>query len=374
MKILFINSVCGIRSTGRICTELAGKYEADGHEVKIAYGRESVPEKYQKYAVRIGTEWDNKISAIHTRVTDRHGFANKKATYKFLKWADEYDPDLLWLHNIHGYYINIELLFDWIKSRSLMQVKWTLHDCWAFTGHCSYFTVIQCECWKSHCQVCPQKKRYPSSYLCDNSFLNFERKKNAFTGVRNLTLITPSKWLANIVKESFLKEYPVEVVYNTIDTNVFKPTPSDFRKQFGLENKKIILGVASIWDQRKGLEDFLKLAERLDDDYVIILVGLSNKQMKNLPKRIKGIRRTNSAKELAAIYTASDIFLNLTYEDNFPTVNLEAKACGIPIITYDTGGSPESAGENSIVIPVGDINAVVNSINNLITYKKGFNK
>lgn len=367
MKILLINSVCGIRSTGRICTELAEEYEADGWEVKIAYGRGTVPQKYQKYAIRIGTEWDNRISAVHTRITDRHGLANKKATCKFLQWADEYNPDLLWIHNIHGYYINIELLFDWIKSRPEMQVKWTLHDCWAFTGHCSHFTAVKCVRWKTHCQGCPQKRRYPSSYLFDNSFSNFERKKAAFTGVRDLMLITPSKWLSDLVKNSFLKEYPIEVVHNTIDMSVFKSTLSDFRERFGLENKKIILGVASVWDERKGLNDFLKLAEMLDDHYTIVLVGLSVKQMKKLPKKIIGIGRTNNSEELAAIYTASDIFFNPTYEDNFPTVNLEAKACGLQIITYDSGGSPESAGEKSIVIPVGDIKAVYEAIEFLNT-------
>ena len=372
MKILILNSVCGIRSTGRICTDLAKELESQGHIIKIAYGRNIVPEEYQKYAVRIGTQWDNKMSAIHTRITDQHGFANKKATSEFLKWAEEFNPELLWLHNIHGYYINIELLFDWIKSRPQMRVKWTLHDCWAFTGHCSYFTAIKCERWKTHCHGCPQKQSYPSSYILDNSFSNFERKKAAFTGVRDLTLITPSKWLENLVKSSFLKEYPIEVVHNTVDTSVFKPTISDFRKRFGLENKKIILGVASVWDNRKGLNDFLKLAEILDDRYAIVLVGLSDKQAKRLPKRIIGLRRSNSAKELAAIYTASDIFFNPTYEDNFPTVNLEAKACGRQIITYDTGGSPESAGESSIVIPAGDIETMVRELKFLDTKEHSY--
>lgn len=362
MKYLFVNSVCGIRSTGRICTDLAYQLENQGHEVKIAYGRvEDVPEKFQKYAVRIGNNVDLKFHALRTRILDEHGFGSKKATKEFLKWADTYDPEVLWLHNIHGYYINIELLFDWIKSRPQMKVKWTLHDCWAFTGHCSYFTMVGCEKWRHMCEKCSQKRKYPTSILIDNSRNNFMRKKQAFTGVKDLTLITPSKWLANLTRDSFLKEYPVEVHYNTIDTTVFKPTPSDFRDRYGLQNKKIVLGVASVWEERKGLSDFIKLADILDDRYVIVLVGLNHEQMKQCKKNIIGVERTNSAKELAQIYTAADVFVNPTYEDNYPTVNLEAQACGTPVITYDTGGARETLGGfnvNTKVIPSGLSNLV----------------
>ncbi len=354
MRILLINSVCGIRSTGRICTDIADKLSAEGHEVKIAYGREEVPEKHQKYAVKIGSNMDQRLHGIRTRLLDEHGFASKKATEKFLQWADAFNPDMVWLHNIHGYYINIELLFTWIKKRPDMQVKWTLHDCWAFTGHCSYFTMVKCEQWKTHCSYCSQKARYPSSILKDNCENNFDRKKAAFTGVKNIALITPSQWLANLVKLSFLGEYPVEVHYNTIDTTVFKPTPSDFRAKYALQNKKIILGVASVWDERKGLGDFIKLSEIIGDRYAIVLVGLSEKQIKKLPQKIIAISRTNSAKELAKIYTAADVFFNPTYEDNYPTVNLEAEACGTPVVTYRTGGAPETIHrDDSVVIDVG---------------------
>ena len=351
MRVLMINSVCGIRSTGRICTDLADKFENEGHTVKIAYGRETVPDNYRKYAVRIGSDADNMLSAVHTRLTDKHGFSNKKATERFLQWAENYNPDLLWLHNLHGYYINVEMLFDWIKSRPDMQVKWTLHDCWAFTGHCSHFTVARCKQWKTHCLHCVQKKRYPSSFLTDNCKSNFDRKKAAFTGVKNMTLIAPSKWLADLVKQSFLKEYPIEVVYNTIDTNVFKPVPSDFRERFCLQDKKIILGVASAWGERKGLNDFIKLSEMLDDRFAIVLVGLTDKQISQMPKKIVALKRTNSTKELAEIYTAADVFFNPTYEDNYPTVNLEAQACGTPVITYRTGGSPESVPDANVIEP-----------------------
>lgn len=366
MRVLFINAVCGTGSTGKICVELAEQYEKNGHEVKIAYGRQGyVPEQYQKYAVRIGNDLDVRVHALYTRLTDRHGLASKKATRKFLKWAEEYKPDIVWLHNIHGYYINYELLFEWIKKHPNMEVKWTLHDCWTFTGHCPHFIAIGCQKWKKECKNCPQKGRYPASNILDNSLDNYQRKKKAFTGVKNMTIITPCKWLENLVKESYLKDYPVQVVYNTINTDVFKPTKSNFREQYGLENKKIILGVANVWNKYKGFDDFKELAQKLSDDYVIVLVGLQKKQLQDLPKNMIGIMRTNGQKELAQIYTAADIFVNLTYEDTYPTVNLEAKACGTPVITYRTGGSVESV-EAENVIEVGDLVTLYKKIQNII--------
>lgn len=359
MKILFINSHCGAGSTGKICTELAEKFEADGNEVKIAYGRYAyVPEQYKKYAVRIGSDLEVKINALLTRITDKEGLYSKNSTKKFLKWAEEFNPDILWLHNLHSYYLNYEMLFKWIKTRPGMQVKWTLHDCWAFTGHCAHFTVAKCYKWQTECKNCPQKSAYPASLIFSNCNDNFKRKKQAFTGVKNMTLITPSNWLANLVKESFLKEYSVEVIHNTIDTNVFKPTPSDFRECYGLENKKIILGVSGVWNERKGFYDFIKLSEMLGDNYKVVLVGLSDKQLKEIPTNIIGIKHTNGQKELAEIYTAADVFVSLSYEENYPTVHLEAQACGTPVITYDAGGSAEAGGENAKVVGVGDLEEV----------------
>jgi len=343
MRVLQINSVCGIRSTGRICVEIAKELEAQGAEVKIAYGRlDQVPPDVEKYAVRIGSSMDLKIHALATRLIDAHGFYSRRATKRFLKWADSYDPDLLWLHNIHGYYINVEMLFRWIKSRPNMQVKWTLHDCWAFTGHCSHFDYNGCRKWQTGCHHCSQKKEYPASLGLDCSKKNFLRKKAAFTGVKDMTIITPSQWLADLVKQSFLKEYPVEVRNNRIDLAVFKPTEGNFREKYGLENTKIILGVASAWSQKKGLYDFYELNHHIDEDTRIVLVGLDETQLKDLPGRILGISRTNNARELAEIYTTADVFFNPTYEDTYPTVNLEAQACGTKVVTYDTGGSRET--------------------------------
>lgn len=355
MKALVINSVCGIGSTGRICTDIAQELEKQGYEVKIAYGRKSdVPRKYEKYAVRIGTDLDCKLHALQTRLFDAHGFGSKRATRIFLNWAEEYKPDLLWLHNLHGYYINIAMLFEWIKSHQEMTVKWTLHDCWAFTGHCTHFSMVKCVQWQEHCLNCKQLRKYPACFGISSVKKNFERKKNLFTGVEKLTLITPSKWLASLTRYSFLKEYPVEVRYNSIDTKIFKPRSSDFRKRYNLNDKIIVLGVANVWEERKGLIDFYKLRKKLDERYIVVLVGLNKVQIDRLPEGIIGIQKTNSPQELAEIYSISDVFVNPTYEDNYPTVNLEAEACGTPVITYDTGGCKETIHTlKSYVVPCG---------------------
>lgn len=346
MRVLFINSVCGIGSTGRICTDLAKKLETEGHEVKIAYGRGEVPEQFKKYAVRIGSELSWKLHALQTRLFDTHGFGSSSATKKFLQWAESYKPDMLWLHNIHGYYINVEMLFAWIKSHPEIEVKWTLHDCWAFTGHCSHFTVAKCEQWKTECKSCTQKERYPQCLLFSNVRKNFARKKAAFTGVKRMTLITPSKWLANLTRESFLKDYSVEVYYNTIDKTVFKPTLSDFRKRYGLEDKFIVLGVANVWEERKGLKDFYKLAQMLDDHYAIVLVGLSRKQIDDLRKNLKEIHRTNSSKEFEAVNTASDVYINLSKEETFGMTNAEVEAWGTKAVVYKDIACEEVSGLN----------------------------
>ena len=361
MKILIINSVCGIRSTGRIAADIAEQYIANGHTCVIAYGREFVPEKYQSISYRISSETSVKWNALKARLFDNEGMNAESATKRFLKWANNYDPDVLWLHNLHGYYINIELLFQWIKSRPNMQVRWTLHDCWAFTGHCAHFSFVKCDSWKEGCRHCPQKHTYPKSIFFDNSKIAYERKRKAFCGVKNMTLITPSHWLADLTRQSFLKDYPVEVHYNTVDTECFRPTPGNFREKTGLTDRKIILGVASAWNERKGLGDFIKLADMLGTDYAVVLVGLERAPS----DKIICIPKTDSKRELAEIYTAADVFVNLTYEDTYPTVNLEAQACGTPCLTYNTGGSVESVPSDNIVEQK-DLYAIMNKIKSMI--------
>lgn len=353
-RLLLINSVCGIRSTGRICADIAKEYEAKGWEVQIAYGRmATVPADCRKSAVRIGGTWAVRFHMLLTRLFDWHGTGpcSYFATRRFLKWAEAWRPDAVWLHNIHGYYLNYPLLFRWIKRHPEMEIRWTLHDCWAFTGHCSHFLWTGCTRWQTGCRRCPEKGEYPKSWLFSQAARNWLLKKRAFFGVKKMTLITPSKWLADLTRQSFLKEYPVQVVPNTIDTATFKPTPSEFRVRRGLAGKTIVLGVASAWDKRKGLDDFLRLRTLLSAHYVLVLVGLTMQQIASLPKGVMGIACTNSKKELAELYSAADWFFNPTREDNYPTVNLEAVACGCRVVTYDTGGSAETVeGVSSAIV------------------------
>lgn len=363
MKYLFINSYAGYGSTGRIAAEKCRELMKEGHECVLAYGRSCINCDDIR-TIRIGAKPDYMIHALRTRILDDPGFGSKAATLKFLQQVREYDPDVIWLHNVHGYYIHIGELFAYLKTCGKI-IYWTLHDCWTFTGHCSHFDFVGCDKWKTGCHHCPQKGEYPASILRDNSSGNYARKRALFTGISDMTIITPSRWLANLVRESFLKEYPVEVVYNQINRDIFKPTPGNFRKEHGLEDKKIILGVASVWGERKGLKDFVKLSSKLDESYKVVLVGLTPEQIQEMPDGILALPRTNSATELAEIYTAADFFVNPTYEDTYPTVNLEARACGTRVICYDTGGCPETLGPEDILIRRGDIIAIADRIDEL---------
>lgn len=367
-----INVVCGIRSTGRICTDLATALEAQGHEVKIAYGRENVPEQFQKYAVRIGTNLDVKLHGVKARLMDGAGFGSRSATIKFIKWVKEYNPDVIHLHNIHGYYINVEILFDYLKKCE-KKIIWTLHDCWSFTGHTAYCDAVNCKRWVKGCHNCPLLKEYPVSYI-DRSRQNWNKKRVVFTGVPNMTIITPSKWLGSWVKKSFLQEYPVKVINNGIDTSQFYPIKSDFKKRNGLKGKIMLLGVATSWDKNKGLFDYLKLADLLGDNYRVVLVGLTKKQIRKLPRNVLGIERTANVRELAEIYTAADLFLNLSYCENYPTVNIEALACGTPVLTYRTGGSSEIVEmHGGVIVDQGNIENVIKKIKKMKKETKRFN-
>ena len=362
MKVLMINSVCGVTSTGRICADIADLLTEAGHECKIAYARGNVPEKWQKYAVKIGSETDVRLHALSTRIFDNTGFCSKGATRKFIKWIEEYKPDVIHMHNLHGYYIHIGLLFEFLKKYN-KPVVWTLHDCWSFTGHCPHYDFQKCDKWLTGCYECPLKGEYPASTVFDRSKKNYAQKKQLFCGVKNMTIVTPSHWLKGETEKSFLKEYSVQVIHNGIDTEIFVPVESNVKAKNELENKKIVLGVANVWSKRKGIADFVHLASVLPESYKIVLVG--DLRGETIPESILHITHTDSQKELAEIYSAADVFLNPTYEDTFPTTNLEALACGTPVITYQTGGSPESIDAFcGAVLPMGDVKALEEKVLN----------
>lgn len=347
MKVLEINSVCN-GSTGRIACDIARELIKQGNECVLAYGRGNAPSDIK--TIKIGNNFDVKYHGVMTRIFDKHGFYSKRSTKKFIKEVEKYNPDVIHLHNLHGYYINIEILFKYLKE-SKKKVIWTLHDCWTFTGHCSHFESKGCQKWKEQCYSCSQKQEYPASKIKDNSKNNYRRKKDIFTSLdeSQLTIVTPSNWLANLAKESFLSKYNIKVINNGIDINIFKPTESNIKEKYGIDDKEVILGVASVWTEKKGLNDFIELASMLDDNFKIVLIGLNDKQLQEIPGNILGIKRTENVEELVKWYSCAKIFFNPTYEDTYPTVNLEAQACGTPVVTYNTGGSIETCCKENVI-------------------------
>ena len=362
MKTVLINS-CNFGSTGNIMLEIAETAENGGYTAAVCYpqSRDNSRKQKEKDFI-IGTRFSRNIHLQLAGITGLNGCFSYFSTLKLLKKLDKLKPDIIHLHNLHNCYINLPMLFKYIKKHNIKTV-WTLHDCWSFTGHCPHFDMIGCDKWKTGCYSCPQYKEYPKS-LFDNSKIMYRLKRKWFTGVENMTIVTPSEWLAGLVKESYLKDYPVKVINNGIDLNVFKPTESDFRKKYALENKYIVLGVAFGWGRRKGLDVFVELARRLDKEkYKVVLVGTDDNVDKLLPENIISIHRTQNQTELAKIYAAADVFANPTREENYPTVNMEALACGTPVVTFNTGGSPEMLDETcGAAVAKDDNDAMYNEI------------
>lgn len=361
-KTLQINVTANWGSTGCIAEEIGQTVIANGWDSHIAYGRNMTPCSSDIF--RIGTQKDIYTHVFQTRLFDRHGLASKNATKKLIQHIEHINPDIIHLHNIHGYYLNYPTLFEYL-SKTDIPVVWTLHDCWAFTGHCAYYDFAGCQRWQTGCYDCPRRKEYPASLFLDRSTQNYADKKKWFTAVKNMTLVPVSKWLAGEVRKSFLGHYPIKVIHNGIDTELFSPCVVD-KKSFGLDGKFVVLGVASVWSSRKGLADFIELRRVLPDDCVIVLIGLNQKQIASLPAGIIGISRTNNVHELAEYYSMADVFVNPTWEDNFPTTNLEALACGTPIITYRTGGSVEAVDDaTGYVVDKGDIGGFASVIHEI---------
>lgn len=369
MKIVQINTVCGTGSTGKIAADLYEIANNQHHIPFIAYGRGTAPQNIHGF--KIGNPIDFGCHVLVNFFLGKSGFASRKVTYRFLKWLDMVQPDILHLHNLHGFYIHVGILFDYIKMNNI-PVVWTFHDCWPLTGQCAFFDQINCCKWKTACFDCPvYRSDYPYSLFKDNSRQNYIQKKSCFTGVKNLSVVTPSNWMADIVRQSFLKEYPITVIPNGIDLNIFKPYPIEITAT----NKKIILGVANVWDSRKGLDYFLKLTGLLDPSYQIVLIGVNKKQQKMLQKtygnQVIALTRTSNQTELAKWYSRAYAYINPTLSDNFPTTNLEALACGTPVITFNTGGSPESiTSECGIVVEKENVTALRNAILSLQTNTK----
>lgn len=367
-KIVQINPVLRTNtSTGRIMQEIGALAQGEGWMNWCAYGKGRDGIRPCTTAILpIGNFISTALHGILTRVFDRHGLGSTLATYEFIKKLREIDPDIIHIHNIHGYFLNYPIFFDYLKN-SRVKVIWTVHDCWLFTGHCYYYSAIGCDRWKRGCGLCPQRGAFPRSLVIDRSRRNFIDKRHCFTSLpkERLTIVPVSEWMRREMSESFFKDFPFQVIHNGIDTSIFRPRMSDeIREKLGIASgRKIILGLASIWSAEKGLDDFIKMSGMLRPDEVIVMVGVDSKTAKLLPSTIKWIRRTESIDMLAELYSAATAFVNPTWQDNYPTVNLEAIACGTPVVTYRTGGSVESiTPATGRIISQGDVEGLLNAV------------
>jgi len=364
MKVLQINVTANSGSHGRIAAGIGAQLISGGHQSYIAYGRTG--NYCDSELIKIGGKTDVSLHLLKTRLLDRHGFGSLHSTTKFIKKLRKIDPDVIHLHNIHGYYISISVLFKYLKEAG-KPVIWTFHDTWPITGHCSFFEHVNCYKWKTECFACPNIHGYPKSWFVDNSRRNYCEKRALFSGLKNLVLVSPSEWLAGYLRHSFLSSCDIRIINNGVDVLKFSPDFNGLVKQKYSLTKKYILGVANIWDERKGLKDFIRLREILDNSIDIVLVGLSVNQIKSLGDGIKGIRRTDSIEDLASLYAGAEVFVNPTYLDNFPLVNIEALSCGTPVITYRTGGSHESIDEGTgCIVEQGDVRALHESIMDIV--------
>lgn len=364
MKVVHINAH-GDYSTGRIARAIMQQKSLDS---SFFYTRDDIDEEK---SIKFYSNMGFKADLFLTRLFGMDSIWSFSNTRKMLRRLDEIKPDIIHLHNLHGFYINYIMLFKYIKKHNI-KVVWTLHDCWSFTGHCAHFDYAGCDKWKSGCRKCPlYKQNYLKSWFFDNAFISYKLKERSFTGVKNMTIVTPSDWLAGLVKESFLNEYTIKTINNGINTSLFSPLPLNVYKSIWPKGKKVILAVSSAWGKLKGFDDIIELSKNISSDYALVVVGV-NKAQKNIlhQENIIAIEKTANLNQLAELYSNSDAFINLTYEENYPTVHLEALCCGCPIITYNTGGCGESLDKtNGIMVKKGDLSGVLRAINDL-TEKK----
>lgn len=305
------------------------------------------------------------LHGVVTRLFDAHGLMSQVATQKLVDQIQKIKPDVIHIHNIHGYFLNYQILFDFLSQNDI-PVIWTVHDCWLYTGHCYYYTFIGCNKWQTGCGHCPQQRKFPASWLTDRSRQNFIDKKEAFTSVPTdrLTIVPVSEWIKGEMKKSFFKDYPFQVIHNGINTEVFKLSETEeVKSKYGLKGKHILLGVAALWHPEKGVADFLQLASMLHEDEVIVMIGVDEKLQKRLPHNVVGIKRTENIRQMAELYSAATAFVNPTWQDNYPTVNLEAIACGTPVVTYRTGGSVEAVTpETGFIVERGDVDGLLQAV------------
>lgn len=364
-RLLLVNAALNMGSTGVIAEQIGVLAKSKGWEAYMVHGARYKAAS-QLNAIQSVSLLQEDIHGLESFLMDRHGLSSRFSTKALIRKIKEISPDIIHLHNIHGYYLNYQLLFEYLSEANI-PIVWTLHDCWPMTGHCVYFSLMGCEKWKTGCVDCAQTRTYPKSLFFDRSSKNYFQKKFSFSSVRNMMIVPVSYWLGSLVRDSILKEYPIHVIHNGIDLSLFKPVIGDFRQRHGIHGRKMILGVAFGWGTRKGLDVFVELSKRLSpEEYQIVLVGTNETVDKVLPRQILSIHRTCNQRELVEIYTAADVFVNPTREEAFGLVNVEALACGTPVITFKTGGSPETISpDTGIVVEKDNISSLIGAIEKL---------
>ena len=364
-KLLQINPVVRLNtSTGRIMKEIGEMAIAAGWESYIAYSgaRDGVPQ-HSSRLVPVGNKFDLALHAAATRLFDAHGLVSRRVTRAFIRRMQEIDPDVVHIHNVHGYWLNYPLLCQYLRE-SGKPVIWTVHDCWLYTGHCYYYSAAGCDKWSSGCGHCPQKRAFPASWLLDRSARNWRDKQRAFGSLERLTIVPVSEWIRGEMSRSFLWDKPFRVIHNGIDLDVFRPEAAEGQER---PAGTVILGVATLWHEEKGVRDFIELAGKLRPNEHLVLVGrMSEAQRAAFPAGVQLVERTENVAKLAALYATATVFVNPTWQDNYPTVNLEAIACGTPVVTYRTGGSVEAVADGTgFVVEQGDVDGLLARVREL---------
>lgn len=359
--LLIIGSALNCGSPGHICESLGLLAQENNWDVYMAHGlRYANPSELKTYSV--SSHIEEYLHILKSLICDGHGLASKSATRRLIAFIDKIQPTVINIHNLHGYYLNYQILFEYLAKKNI-PIVWTLHDFWTITGHCVHFDYIGCNKWQTGCESCQQFRSYPKSLIVDRARYNYQLKKKLFTKLNNVTIVPVSQWVGNLVSKSYLAGYPMQVIYNGINLSVFKPTYSDLREKFGLKDKFVLLGVASPWYPMKGLYDYYQLNNILPDGCKIIMIGLTKQQIAKLPSGIIGIERTESQYELAQYYSMADVTLNLSYQETFGMTTVEGMACGTPAIVYNKTASPELVSEQTgFVVDAGDITGLLNAI------------
>lgn len=356
-----INSVSGYGSTGSICVDIAKELELQGHECYIAFGQIS---KGYKKGFKIGTKLENHLHNIGSRLFGKQGYFSKRGTKKLIQFITDYNPDIIHLHNLHGNYLNLEVLFRYL-NKVQKPVVWTFHDCWAFTGKCAHYTDVACEKWKTTCTNCPQLHTYPPSLFFDHSKDMHVDKKKWFTSVENLQIITVSNWLKQQVAQSFFKNNAIETIYNWVDHSVFKATVDEtFAATYFLEKDKftIVLVSAGWFERDNKWKDALKLSALCGSEIQMILIGGVEDKIK-MPQNIIHIPYLNGSTELAKAYSFADVYVHLSSEDTFGKVIAEAMSCGTPAVVYNSTACPEIVGsECGFVVEKNNISQVYEAV------------